>query len=297
MSPALTGLLMTLCLVGAIVGTRMLRSTPQGAVALVAPDDGEGRPTLVQRLQLAAGRRFAPSVLAAMSPRRRETIRHRLDAAGRPDGMDLRAYAARKAAQTATGLVVGTALGLVTNPLLILALGALGFIWLDLRLVRAAKERQERIDRDLPDFLDVLTVTVGAGLGFRNALDRVSSELEGPLSEEVQTVLRQLSLGSSRRVAFEGLRERNDSETLQTFVTALLHAEELGTPLGDTLSSIATDMRREFAQNARRRAARAEPRISVVVTLVIGPAAIMLILGGLFLGSNFSAPGALFGGG
>ena len=108
----------------------------------------------------------------------------------------------------------------------------------------------------------MLTVTVGAGLGFRNALDRVSSELEGPLSEEVQTVLRQLSLGSSRRAAFEGLKERNDSETLQQFVTALLHAEELGAPLGDTLSAIATDMRKAFAQDARRRAARAPSRAS-----------------------------------
>ena len=84
-----------------------------------------------------------------------------------------------------------------------LAAALLGWFWLDLRLLRAGRRARQRIDKDLPDFLDVLTVTVGAGLGFRNALDRVSVELEGPLAEEVQTVLRQLSLGSSRRAAFE----------------------------------------------------------------------------------------------
>lgn len=70
------------------------------------------------------------------------------------------------------------------------------------------------------------------------------------------------------------------------FVTAMIQAEELGAPLADTLNQLAEDMRREFAQIARRRAARAAPRVSLIITMVIMPAVVALIVLALFLGSD-----------
>jgi tight adherence protein C len=95
-----------------------------------------------------------------------------------------------------------------------------------------------------------------------------------------------MDVGVSRRSAFEDLRHRNDSEALNRLVTSLLQAEELGTPLADALQDMSGEMRRMFAQDARRRAARAAPRISLIVTTVMVPAAVLLIVATFLLGSN-----------
>ena len=150
-------------------------------------------------------------------------------------------------------------------------LTVIGWFGPDVYLSRAARLRQEAIERMLPDFLDILAVSVRAGLGYRYALRRVAEALEGPASEEMLTVLRQMELGQERRDAFLALRERNRSESLKSFVAAQLHAEELGVPLAEALNDIATDMRRLAYQNARRQAQRAGPRVSLLVTTLIVP--------------------------
>ena len=145
-------------------------------------------------------------------------------------------------------------------------------------LNRVGRVRQEAIERTLPDFLDILAVSVRAGLGYRYALRRVAEALGGPVGDEMLTVLRQIELGQDRREAFLALRERNKSESLKSFVAAQLQAEELGVPLAEALNDIAGDMRRLAYQNARRDAQRAAPRVSLLVTTLIVPGAIILIL-------------------
>ena len=101
-----------------------------------------------------------------------------------------------------------------SSPLLLLLALVVGWFGPDVWLAREGRLRQERIERDLPDFLDILAVTVRAGLGYRAALGRVAEELGGPISEEMLTALRQMELGASRRQAFLALRERSTSESL-----------------------------------------------------------------------------------
>jgi tight adherence protein C len=115
------------------------------------------------------------------------------------------------------------------------------------QLAAAQRKRQESLDRDLPDMLDVLAVTVSAGVAFRPALARVSARFAGPLADELGLTLSQMANGASVREAFEDLRARNSSEALGQFVTAFLQSEELGAPLTDALNQIALDMRRENA--------------------------------------------------
>ncbi len=107
------------------------------------------------------------------------------------------------------------------------------------------------------------------------------------------TVLRQMELGQERREAFLALRERNRSESLKSFVAAQLQAEELGVPLAEALNDIATDMRRTAYQAARRRAARAAPRVSLIVTTLIVPGAMLLILMAILIGSGVRESGLL----
>jgi tight adherence protein C len=247
----------------------------------------EARRGPMRRLLDFLGTRLGPRLLRVMGARRADRVGVQLDQAGHPDGMTVDEFYARKAALTALGLVAAVLLLLSGSaPLLALPVAFIGWFGLDIWLARAARLRQERLERDLPDFLDILAVTVKAGLGYRDALARVSRELGGPVGEEITTALRGMELGASRREALEALRERNSSEALDQFVTAQLQAEELGVPLAEALNSLADDMRRDAYQAARRRAARAAPRISLIVTTVIVPGAVLLILVALFLGSD-----------
>ncbi len=171
----------------------------------------------------------------------------------------------------------------------------LGWFGPDIWLARQGRVRQERIERDLPDFLDILAVTVRAGLGYRAALGRVSQALAGPIGDEMLTALRQMDLGATRRQAFLALRERNASESLGSFVAAQLQAEELGVPLAEALNDIAEDMRRAAHQSARRRAARAAPRVALIVTTLMVPGSLILILVAILLSSGVADSGILGG--
>ena len=172
----------------------------------------------------------------------------------------------------------------------------IGWFGPDVWLSRAGRLRQEAIERTLPDFLDILAVSVRAGLGYRYALRRVAEALEGPVAEEMLTVLRQIELGQDRRDAFLALRERNQSESLKSFVAAQLQAEELGVPLAEALNDIAGDMRRLAHQNARRQAQRAGPRVSLIVTTLIVPGSMILILLSVFFATGADGGGNPFGG-
>src|SRR5919198_2476600 len=197
--------------------------------------------------------------------------------AGRPDGLTVDRYLAKKGGFI---LVCGGAsalLWITGSHLFALVVALLGLLWTDLWLRSEINRRQAQIERQLPDFLDVLAVTVGAGLSFRSGMARVGASVGGPLGEEVLTSLRMMDLGASRRAALEDLRDRNLSPSLAQFVGSLLQAEELGAPLSGTLVELATEMRRNWAQQARRRAARTAPQVSLVVTMIFIPGTVILV--------------------
>lgn len=154
------------------------------------------------------------------------------------------------------------------------------------RIAGTARRRQESIDRDLPDFLDILAVTVNAGIAFRAAVARVADRFEGPLQGEMRLTLDQLAHGASLRVAFDSMERRSGSQAMHSFVSAFLQAEELGAPLAETLNQIAFDMRRESAQRTRRRAAQTAPRVTLVTSLVLVPAVLVMVGVGLLIGTG-----------
>lgn len=237
------------------------------------------------------GARPAPGLLRVMGPARVGRIRRRINTAGRPDQMTSDAYAARKIGYFLIFGTLGVAVAFQGAWLVAALLLFGGWYWADVSLLVLAHGRLQEIERTLPDFLDVLAVTVSAGLSFRHALSRVSENIRGPLAQEFSTALREMELGTSRREAFEELRTRNAScEPLSQFVTAVLQAEELGAPLTRALIEISEDMRRQSAQSARRRAARAAPRVTLIVTTVMVPGAIILLVGALFIGGEATLP-------
>jgi len=283
-------LALTACLVSAVWGIVLMRDRGPTERLGLEPDRAEGaaRQSLVDKLAA----RLGPKALTLLSPERQASVRRKIERAGRPGGMTVEGYAGRKAAHLAVAAVIGFLVALWGIPLLSLPLLLGAFLYVDVRLGGLARRRQQQIDRALPDFLDILAVTVSAGIGFLPALQRVTGITKGALHEELETTMSQMDLGQSRRQAFRALRERNGSESLARFVTALLQAEELGVPLTDTLAELARDMRRFFQQDARRRAAKAAPRVALVVTMVILPGALILVIAAFVLGSDVSFPSA-----
>jgi tight adherence protein C len=285
--PLLLAVLMGAAVAGVLLGVRMIRADVKLPSDLqLALEVGGTRVSVADSAVDRLGMRFAPTVLRLMGPRRVDAKRRRIDMAGNPGGLTLNRYAARRAVYGVFGVVLGMVF-LSNGQLLFAALTlAFGLVAADALIWQAVRERKEVIDRTLPDFLDVLAVVVSAGLGFRQALDRVAEKYEGPWADELRITLRQMDMGVSRRQAFDELRRRNSSEQVAQFVSALQQGEELGSPIAETLIQLATDMRRTDAQNARRRAAKTIPKATMATLVFMLPATMILIATGMFLGSG-----------
>jgi tight adherence protein C len=292
-TPALAGLLAMCSVAVGLAGVPLLRDRgPVDRLGLGPSADAGRRTPLLRRIFEWVASSMGPRVMPAIRAPRRESVDRRLDLAGRPGNLTVQRYYGYKAA----GLILlGGPFALLMagggTPYAVVLAAGIGWFFPDIWVVRSGRVRQERIERELPDFLDILAVTVRAGLGYRLALSRVAESLKGPVGQEMLIALRQMELGASRRAAFEALRDRNGSEQLQSFVTAQLQAEELGVPLSEALNDIAADMRRAAHQAARRRAARATPRVSLVVTSLILPGTMILIAVAIFLGSGLQEGG------
>ncbi|RBM11978.1 hypothetical protein DEH69_20955 [Streptomyces sp. PT12] len=281
---------------GIISAVRMLRSgTPLPADLALALEVGASRVTATGSAVDRLGMRFAPLVLRLMGRKAVDRKRLRIDQAGNPDGLTLDRYAARRAVYGIFGAVTTVVFVAAGWPFFALFSIAFGALAADAVIWQGIRKRRDAIDRTLPDFLDVLAVVVSAGLGFRQALDRVSIRYAGPWADEIRIALRQMDMGVSRRQAFDELRRRNDSEPVNQFVTALQQGEELGAPIAETLIQIARDMRRTDAQNARRRAARAIPMATMATLFFMVPATMIIIVTGMILGSGTDFSGILGG--
>ncbi len=179
------------------------------------------------------------------------------------------------------GVLAGALAGVVAVPMLVLAplLGVVGRAVPDRLLHAMARRRRGLIVDALPDLLDLMVICVEAGMALDPALSLAADRLGGPLGEEVRATLGDQALGTPRRSAYRALADRTGSDDVARLVAALLQAEELGTPLATALAGQAESLRAARRQSARDRAARAAPRIQLVVALVMVPGALLLILG------------------
>jgi tight adherence protein C len=251
----------------------LLRSEQRAATGKIGP------------LERLAGR-LVPGLRQLVGPTGMRWLQRQVELAGRPDGASADTVLRWGGMWLILLSPAGLVLVLQGALLPVLMIPLVASIMPMARLSRARRLRQEALDRDLPDFLDILSVTVSAGVGFRSALLRVSERYGGPLAEEMRLTLDQIAHGATRRAAFTALRNRNRSDALAQFTTAFLQSEELGAPLADTLNQIAADMRRASAQRMRRRAAQTAPRVTLVTSMVLVPGALVLILVGMYLGSG-----------
>jgi tight adherence protein C len=257
--------------------------SPTVATIAVDPDDGgvsHGEPGTVYRV---AEPIFAAAVRLGdrLSPRsRRDLLQRRIIYAGREASITVQQIVGAKV----IGGVVGLLLGLVVHvgvPFYLWSLfwGALLFFAPDIWLDSLARSRQDRIGRDLPEALDLLAITVEAGLGLEQALQVVSENMRGPLGDELTRLLREIELGVTRRDALSALRDRTDVDELSAFVVALVQADALGVAIADVLKVQAAQVRLRRRQHAREQAAKTPVKILFPVIFGVLPCLFVVIIG------------------
>lgn len=166
----------------------------------------------------------------------------------------------------------------------------LGFVTPTVVLDRQGRERQADIRRTLPEALDLMAISVQAGVGLEQAVSVVAERLPGALGEELTRFLHEVQLGLSRREALLSLRERTDCPDLSTFILSLLQADALGIAIGEVLKTQATEIRAKRRQRARERAGKAPVRLLFPLIFGILPALFVVILGpaAITISKNFS---------
>jgi tight adherence protein C len=146
-------------------------------------------------------------------------------------------------------------------------------------LSRKVSERQAAILKDLPDTLDLLAISVEAGMGFEGALEIVCQHFDSPLSHEFARTLHEMELGLPRKDAFQNLKRRTQVPELSNFVLALLQADALGIPIGRVLKTQAVEMRNKRRQWAREKAAKLPVKMLFPLVLFVFPAIMVTVLG------------------
>jgi tight adherence protein C len=180
-----------------------------------------------------------------------------------------------------TGLGAGVVLdwsGTRTLGVLV-ALGALGALAPSVYVKHHRQERVESIEKELPDVLDVLAISVEAGVGLEGAMQAVTERFSSPLADELGHTLSEMELGLSRREALQNLRGRTDIGDLNGFILALLQADALGMPMARVLKTQAEEMRRRRRGKVREAAAKLPVKLVFPLVLFILPALFVVILG------------------
>lgn len=155
----------------------------------------------------------------------------------------------------------------------------LGYYLPDLFLKICINNRQEKITKSLPDVLDMLSVSVEAGLGFDAALQKVVEKGQGPLIMEFQQTLHEMRIGKPRREALKDMAARMEVEDVSTFVGAMVQADQLGVSISNVLKVQAEQVRQKRRQRAEEKAQKAPVKILIPLLFFIFPTIFLILLG------------------
>ena len=261
------------------------------------PDEFEIRLSepFLNRVLLPAGSRVL-SAMGRLSPvGQRDKIHHQLVLAGLDGSMQAEELIAIQFVTTIIGLILGIGYAAFGNSsrglslLVLILLPIAGFLAPSSWLARKISERKESIFLDLPDVLDLLAISVEAGVGFEAALDIVCQHFTSPLALEFSRTLKEMELGLPRRDALQNLKRRTEVPELSNFVLALVQADALGMPIGRVLHTQASEMRLKRRQWAREKAGKLPVKILFPLVAFIFPGVMIIVLGPAFasIGKSF----------
>ena len=161
----------------------------------------------------------------------------------------------------------------------VVVLWGVSFMYPDVLLNRKIEDRQKEISRKLPDILDLLVISVEAGLGFEQALDRTCTAVPGALSDEFRRMLHEIRIGSTRADALRAMADRSDVPELRSFILAMLQADTFGVSISRLLRSQADEMRIKRRLMAQEKAQKAPVKMLFPLVFCIFPSIFVVILG------------------
>jgi tight adherence protein C len=230
--------------------------------------------------------RWSRRLAAGTGQQRTTALQEKLNLAGRPWGLSVGGYLVMRIISTVLGAVLGLGVALlmsldvpvpfVLGPVLGLVLGAL---LPESTLSRAIRKRQKQILLGLPSALDLLTISVEAGLGFDAALTRVCDKYKNALSAEFNQVLNEVRLGRPRLEALDDMGRRNKVEELNNFVQAVIQTEQLGVGIANVLRIQSEEIRRRRRQRAEEQGQKAPLKMLFPMVGCIFPTLFIVLLG------------------
>ncbi|MCX6032340.1 MAG: type II secretion system F family protein [Chloroflexi bacterium] len=270
-----------------VVGDRLdnyLAEDRQEARQKAATADALREP-FVQRVLIPSGRQLLQVLGRLMPTGMIEDINSQLVIAGRPGNLSGLDFLGVQVLAAALGLLFAYFYGgmLLTNPLYKLLApfvgAAFGYMLPKNWLSGKMRTRKDTILRALPDALDMLTICVEAGLAFESAMQRVSDQWKGPLSQEFGHVVTEIRLGVPRSQALRRMSLRCDVPDVSSFVAVLVQADAMGTSIAQVLHSQAEQMRVLRRQRAEEKANKAPIKVIMAMLVFIFPALFIVILG------------------
>ena len=225
-----------------------------------------------------------------------EKIQHRLDIAGNPPAWDVnRIIGLKVLSMGAIGgigflYLLGMDLSFVRLVAFTAAFTSLGYMLPNILLYNAGQKRELKMRNGLPDALDLLTVSVEAGLGFDAAVGRVAKNTDGPRAQEFTRLLQEMQIGVGRTEAMRAMAARTSLPDLKSFCLAMVQADALGIPIGRVLRVQSQEMRTKRRQRAEEKAQQVPVRIMIPLVLFILPCLFLVILGpaGIQIAATFS---------
>ncbi len=228
---------------------------------------------------------YAGSLGRALTPPAAvDDLNRRLDQAGNPRRLGLEEVLDYKGLLMVVGAGTGCVAGLpYLGPIYVLLLTAagtaVGFFAPNLLVLHLAQERQQQIRRTLPDIIDILVVTVEAGLGFEAALAQVVRNGRGPMVGEFARVLHEMQIGRPRVDALREMAARTTVAELKAFASAVVQATTLGVPMSNVLRQQAAEMRIRRRQRAEEMAQKVPVKILFPLVLCLLPALFVVVIG------------------
>jgi tight adherence protein C len=264
------------------------RLTQLGTMQAKNLEELELQQPFVERTLRPLAQRFSGSMSRVTSSNFSEKTEKRLALAGNPGELRVADWLGIKAIGAIVGAILFFLLFVVLNvlgfPFLIglvmTAVGGLfGYIIPEFWLGGRVKKRQKAILLMIPDTLDLLTISVRAGLGFDAALGKVVEKLKGPLSDEFRRALAEVRVGKARRDALRDIIPRTEVGPLTNFIGAIIQAEQLGVSVSKVLQVQSEQLRIERRQRAEEQAAKAPIKMLFPLVGCIFPSLFIVILG------------------
>ena len=214
-----------------------------------------------------------------------ERIRVKLDLAGNPRNWTVERVLSGKVFGAVIGaagfLLFSSVLGFSPTTRILFTVAGLGagFLAPNLYLYQVAYDRAAKMQRELPDAIDLMTISVESGLGFDAAVQQVANNTEGPLADELARVLREMQIGRSRVEALRSFGERTDVPEVRTFVTAMVQADAFGIPIAQVLRVQSSEIRVKRRQKAEEKAQQVPVKMTIPLIFTILPCLFIAVMG------------------